>query len=378
MNMKKLFVSLLVILLSFSLFVSCEVNKTPETPPKQEATVGKTEITESDFAPVVAQNESAIDYVIKTVNNQLVEKNELMNLNATIKNADGSPIILDRNSSNKYDKIYFDVNYNRVNTTDSEGKNHYYFEPSNEAVKIKYFVNGDSNEQILSTDDRLYNDVKSIVNSKITNKDIEGTECEIIDINGIVNTFASNNSNSPVVIDVEIKFYDKVSSSSPSYTFKAHVEFSIKNDVLNVAGYLKGEKDLNFYIELDLSLDFKNFDIKFFDKDPVIDGTASLTLNRLVVNVLSKYHLTASGKVDLTVGESELKSVGIELTLEEIIDEKNIISIDGIAKYIITGDTSGDLENFYNSVVMYKFKLGDEEYTSQAVKDFLRHAGIFR
>lgn len=189
---------------------------------------------------------------------------------------------------------------------------------------------------------------------------------------------ASNNPKATFVINIEIKTYAKSTDLTPTYTFKANVELSIKNGMLSVRGYLKGEKDLDFYIELDLSLNLKDIDVKIIDKDFVVNGNASLTLNKLDVNIFSQYHLTANGKVELSVEDTKLKSAGIELALEEDINKENIISLDFAIKYTKSGDSSVDLKNFFNSLVVYKLKIGNDEYTSKAVKEFLLSPAILK
>lgn len=375
--MKRILISLMVILMAFSLFVSCEVNKTPDKP-KEEATEGKTTFTKDDFAPVLTANTVAKNDIDDKANS-LVKENEAMNLTATFKTSDGSPIVLDSNTKNKYDSISLSLNYNHNQESES-GK--YYYETT-EVANLKYHINGETEDRtcnLSDASDLLYRDLMNIINSNSVRKYLDGsaTESEIIDIDGIVNMLASNNPKATFVINIEIKTYAKSTDLTPTYTFKANVELSIKNGMLSVRGYLKGEKDLDFYIELDLSLNLKDIDVKIIDKDFVVNGNASLTLNKLDVNIFSQYHLTANGKVELSVEDTKLKSAGIELALEEDINKENIISLDFAIKYTKSGDSSVDLKNFFNSLVVYKLKIGNDEYTSKAVKEFLLSPAILK
>lgn len=168
--MKKLLLTLFVLLLTLSLFIACDPTKKPNgpIPQREESTVGEEKTPEGFFKTIVGTNISTIGQVTEPINS-LADDNELIKLDFTIEPK--NPVMFSDETQNTYDAFKFSM---KAMASGSDGNKH--FEVEEGTITFTYHLVGDETDKSIdlnNNEDPFTKDLMSLI-AKNVKKDNSG------------------------------------------------------------------------------------------------------------------------------------------------------------------------------------------------------------
>lgn len=369
--MKRIIISLMVILMAFSLFISCEVNKTPEAPRTEaegkdlnpETLVSVYSTTNDAMGPVVHEFDdfSKIkgDIQINFPNGlQLVtiedyEKAEKDGL----KPVESKPLVYkwltieavsEKNSENgKIDSLV--IKYSTLDNP-SYGSDYETFDKSCAlGQELNMFASYHLND------------------SELSFSEIIGYICSMckpsVKIIGALNIYLDE-SETPSIVFI----FDNLS-------------INVVNKKIEIKGGINtSKKKINDYsFNIDASIDFSDFKlvqvVKGEDAEILPEGNLHLNIKKLDLQV-GTIKVNLSTKLDLTVKiDSEqtpfITACNIELKLREKIDGNEILSLDVALN--ANQNQIKSLSDLITYLKIYEFKINGEAYSAPSVKTTLNN-----
>lgn len=377
--MKKLLLTLFVLLLTLSLFIACDPTKKPNEPipQREESTVGEEKIPEGFFKTIVGTNISTIGQVTAPINS-LADENEFIELDFTINPK--KHVKFSDETKNTYDAFKFSM---KAMASGSDGNKH--FEVKKEDIKFTYRLAGDETDKSIDLDnneDPFTKDLMSLI-AKNVQKDNSGESFG--DVAGIINSIIKLNPNLDLSIKGDIKAFETVpatdSAAEPTNTLSVDLTIKAVGKKLNIKGTAKGTELLGLNATVDLTLDVSTF-VTLITKDSFAGfGNASIAINNLTVAYNDIVELSLSGNISIVmhlVNITELKANLVlteSLKKDELSDKAEFIYLDmgfdSNGTELMDIVVSKDLSKLLNMIKIYKVKVDGTEYTAAAFKTSL-------